>query len=177
MTSVPSLGTKRICPVCGARFYDLNKHPATCPKCGHSYDPTQPVRARRAKRVTEEAHDDVLVQHMNKAKAPPRAKNPAKAKGAEEEAFEDLDAGGEATEALEELEELDDIEALEELEDIEEEDEEELAEDIALEDDAAAESLIDTVDITEEAVEEEEEDHPPAKLGKPGKSGKKPGKK
>ena len=29
----PDLGKKLTCPSCGARFYDLNKSPATCPKC------------------------------------------------------------------------------------------------------------------------------------------------
>lgn len=29
----PELGTKRLCAHCGARFYDLNRAPATCPKC------------------------------------------------------------------------------------------------------------------------------------------------
>ncbi len=44
------LGSKRVCEACGAKFYDLNKNPATCPKCGHSFDPmasataAQPVR-------------------------------------------------------------------------------------------------------------------------------------
>ena len=27
------LGTKRLCPNCGAKFYDLNKDPIVCPKC------------------------------------------------------------------------------------------------------------------------------------------------
>jgi len=27
------LGTKRLCASCGAKFYDLNKDPITCPKC------------------------------------------------------------------------------------------------------------------------------------------------
>jgi len=30
----PELGTKRVCVACGARFYDLTKFPAVCPKCG-----------------------------------------------------------------------------------------------------------------------------------------------
>ena len=30
----PELGTKRLCLSCGAKFYDLNRDPATCPKCG-----------------------------------------------------------------------------------------------------------------------------------------------
>ena len=28
------LGTKRLCANCGAKFYDLNKDPIHCPKCG-----------------------------------------------------------------------------------------------------------------------------------------------
>ena len=31
------LGTKRTCPNCAARFYDLIKDPITCPKCGTSF--------------------------------------------------------------------------------------------------------------------------------------------
>ncbi|HMT14093.1 MAG TPA: TIGR02300 family protein, partial [Aestuariivirga sp.] len=31
------LGTKRTCPSCAARFYDLLKNPITCPKCGVSF--------------------------------------------------------------------------------------------------------------------------------------------
>ncbi len=31
------LGTKRTCPSCAARFYDLLKSPILCPKCGTSF--------------------------------------------------------------------------------------------------------------------------------------------
>ena len=31
------LGTKRTCPSCGARFYDLLKNPIVCPKCAVSF--------------------------------------------------------------------------------------------------------------------------------------------
>ncbi len=31
------LGTKRTCPSCSARFYDLLKNPIICPKCGVSF--------------------------------------------------------------------------------------------------------------------------------------------
>ena len=31
------LGTKRTCPSCAARFYDLLKTPIQCPKCGTSF--------------------------------------------------------------------------------------------------------------------------------------------
>lgn len=31
------LGTKRTCPSCGSKFYDLLKSPIICPKCGVSF--------------------------------------------------------------------------------------------------------------------------------------------
>ncbi|NBR51687.1 MAG: TIGR02300 family protein [Alphaproteobacteria bacterium] len=45
----PKLGTKRVCEACGAKFYDLNKSPAVCPKCGHVYDPTLRRRLKKKK--------------------------------------------------------------------------------------------------------------------------------
>ena len=36
-----NLGVKRICDSCDGRFYDFNKAPITCPKCGHSVDPVE----------------------------------------------------------------------------------------------------------------------------------------
>jgi len=35
------LGTKRICPECGAKFYDLARNPAICPMCQNSFDPSE----------------------------------------------------------------------------------------------------------------------------------------
>ncbi|MGB5948718.1 MAG: TIGR02300 family protein [Parvibaculum sp.] len=49
--SKPELGTKRDCPSCGAKFYDLNKSPAVCPKCKHEFVPDAGAKARRAKPV------------------------------------------------------------------------------------------------------------------------------
>jgi len=34
----PELGTKRVCTNCSARYYDLNKTPITCPKCGAPFE-------------------------------------------------------------------------------------------------------------------------------------------
>src|SRR5215467_11016263 len=42
----PELGTKRLCAHCGARFYDLNHAPATCPKCGTAFEAAAAVTAR-----------------------------------------------------------------------------------------------------------------------------------
>ncbi len=65
------LGTKRACPSCSARFYDLEKRPIECPKCGFSYEPEalfkqrrrQPepagvVRAKETEDEEEEEEDD-----------------------------------------------------------------------------------------------------------------------
>ncbi len=51
------LGDKQVCPSCGAKFYDLRKRPATCPKCAAIFDPAEEgVRVKRGRsRVT--AHD------------------------------------------------------------------------------------------------------------------------
>ena len=45
----PELGTKQICPNCQAKFYDLGRRPAHCPKCAHEFDPDEAVRNRRAR--------------------------------------------------------------------------------------------------------------------------------
>jgi uncharacterized protein (TIGR02300 family) len=36
------LGTKCTCAGCGQRFYDLNKTPGVCPKCGVEQPPEKP---------------------------------------------------------------------------------------------------------------------------------------
>ncbi|HEY8381411.1 MAG TPA: TIGR02300 family protein [Microvirga sp.] len=41
----PELGLKRQCMSCGAKFYDLNKDPAACPKCGTVFQATALSRA------------------------------------------------------------------------------------------------------------------------------------
>ncbi len=41
------LGQKRVCVACGARFYDLLRVPASCPKCG-TEQPLDVPRPRRS---------------------------------------------------------------------------------------------------------------------------------
>lgn len=43
----PELGTKRVCVSCSAKFFDLTKQPAICPKCGTEQPAEQP-RLKRA---------------------------------------------------------------------------------------------------------------------------------
>ncbi len=50
----PELGTKRVCVSCGARFYDLTRQPAVCPKCSTEQPAEQPRLRRAAGNVMEE---------------------------------------------------------------------------------------------------------------------------
>ncbi len=47
----PEWGTKRICPSCGARYYDLRKDPPTCPTCAAEFDPEALLKSRRARPI------------------------------------------------------------------------------------------------------------------------------
>jgi hypothetical protein len=74
-------GTKRQCPKCGERFYDLNKpFPLTCIECGHTFEPEmllkskQPlpeddaVKARKvvkAKAADDDVADDLLDEDLD----------------------------------------------------------------------------------------------------------------
>jgi uncharacterized protein (TIGR02300 family) len=66
----PELGLKRQCMSCGAKFYDLNKDPAVCPKCGAAYQATAmsraaaPVVARAAAPDEDEAEIEAVGPEM-----------------------------------------------------------------------------------------------------------------
>jgi uncharacterized protein (TIGR02300 family) len=45
----PEWGTKRICPSCGARYYDLMRDPVVCPKCSTPFDAEAFLKARRSR--------------------------------------------------------------------------------------------------------------------------------
>jgi uncharacterized protein (TIGR02300 family) len=66
----PELGTKQICPNCQAKFYDLGKRPAHCPKCATEFDPDEAVRNRRVRARTivpeaEEVEDQVVAKESD----------------------------------------------------------------------------------------------------------------
>lgn len=56
------LGTKRTCTACSAKFYDLEKDPIVCPKCGATFDLASLVRAAKpvaaASAVRAQADED-----------------------------------------------------------------------------------------------------------------------
>ena len=53
--SKEELGLKRLCASCGAKFYDLNRDPITCPKCGAVYSDEASVVNTPVKAVEPEA--------------------------------------------------------------------------------------------------------------------------
>ena len=77
----PELGTKRVCVACGARFYDLQKTPAICPKCGTE----QPAEAPRTRRGGGNVVED------KRPKKPPVADDTdVEVEAVEDEAEEDV---------------------------------------------------------------------------------------
>lgn len=151
-----NLGLKRNCVACAAKFYDLGKNPAKCPKCGTVNDVNIVSRRRgRAKAVVAADLDDPLLKEKAKMETrQAKAKKPVKEiEGVDLDAFEDIEplAGEDDIEEIEE----DDMETLESLEEIEEGDEDDLEEGLE-EAEMGDEVLID--DINEEEEEEEDED-------------------
>ena len=52
------LGAKRQCQNCGAKFFDMNKDPIVCPKCGTIFHGV--ARAERAAAKVEVEEDEVI---------------------------------------------------------------------------------------------------------------------
>ncbi len=161
MSKTDIIGRKRICSSCSAKFYDLGKNPAACPKCKTMNDINAQVRVRRkSKAVVEVDNDDPLIKQKAKQDAKQKNKRvPQEIEGVDLEEFDDVELA-DSEDEIEEIEEVDDIEDIEDLEELEDvEPEEEMDDDIVLDDD----SLIDEIDDeeAEEFEEEEEEEEAP----------------
>ncbi len=99
----PELGTKRVCVNSAAKFYDLGKVPAVCPKCDTEQPAEQPRIRRGGGNVAEEKRRAkvIPVPGTDEAEAEPEA--------AEDEAVEDVlddaaDLDDEDPEAIAEVE-------------------------------------------------------------------------
>ncbi len=56
----PELGSKRQCQSCAAKFFDMNRDPIICPKCGATFQAAAVTRAApRAVVADDEADADV----------------------------------------------------------------------------------------------------------------------
>ncbi len=57
----PEWGTKRSCPKCGTRFYDLGKDsPVTCINCGNIWDPEPVLKSKQPLPYEEVAPQKVV---------------------------------------------------------------------------------------------------------------------
>lgn len=65
------LGTKRICPNCAAKFYDLGRNPVECPKCGHSFVPEVD---RKPSKASAKVAKTTVAAATKDAPPPPEAK-------------------------------------------------------------------------------------------------------
>ncbi len=115
----PEWGSKRICPSCGTRYYDLMREPVICPKCSTPFDPEAFLKSRRArpappveKEIEPVGADEVDNDHETE-----------EADAAEEEAVPLEEAEEEDEELLEDASELgeDEDDMAEVIENVEEE--------------------------------------------------------
>ena len=154
----PALGAKRTCPSCTANFYDLNKTPAVCPKCKHSFDPALQVKAKK-KLVRKSGKDEeAIAQKLDLAAKKAEAQKKKKSRDDSDEAAHDI----------EEMDELDDIDGLSELEGASDEaiNEDDADDETILEDMSdGANALVDNVEEeeTQALVDEIEEEQVEAK--------------
>jgi len=101
----PDLGTKRLCANCSAKFYDLNKVPILCPKCGTVYEvavvtrptrpepaaPRPPAPVEQAPAVPEPQEVETVSLEEADAEAQGGAKKPAPAEAEVEEEEVEMD--------------------------------------------------------------------------------------
>ena len=132
----PDLGTKRVCPSCASRFYDLQKRPIECPKCAFTFEPEALLKQRRT-RVPEPVAKP----------APVVVADDEEVEEAEDEEMEE-----EATEGEDEAEEAEAPEVVEEAPVETEDAESEDGEPVAAEDTAESE------DDFEDEIEDEDEE-------------------
>src|SRR5882672_9668505 len=79
----PDLGTKRVCPSCAARFYDLQKRPIECPKCAFAFEPEMLLKQRRT-RVPEPVKPVVVAEAESEEGEPAAAGETTEAEFEEE---------------------------------------------------------------------------------------------
>ncbi|MBB5694318.1 TIGR02300 family protein [Muricoccus pecuniae] len=91
--ALAELGLKRTCVACGARFYDLTKNPAVCPKCGTE----QPAEQPRARRAAAPLPEEKV------------RKRPAAVEGADTDEVEVDDADADVAEDTDDLDEDEDL--------------------------------------------------------------------
>ncbi len=163
-----ALGEKRACPKCDAKFYDLNKNPAVCPKCSHSYNPLEEAKPKRiaGKKRVEELRDKNEIAALDEKQKRPKILRDDELGDIDLSGFDDVDVAvigdDDALEHLEDDAMGGDIESLSELEDREQNEEraglDESEDDITdLDELEEMDTLMDKI-VLDEEVDEDEED-------------------
>jgi uncharacterized protein (TIGR02300 family) len=125
-------GTKRLCPNCGTRYYDMRHDPIVCPRCGAAFDPEALLKTRRtraaAPAMVEPAAEDEIEPDLGGEEVPASEDADAEAapaEGGEEEGEEGDESDEEEEEVLEDASELgeDEDDMAEVIENVDDEDE------------------------------------------------------
>ena len=82
----PEWGSKHVCQSCGTKYYDLQKSPIVCPKCGAEFDPDALLKSRKGRSLSASKAEEAEAAKLKAKKA---AEAKAKAKAAEEEEADD----------------------------------------------------------------------------------------
>ena len=88
----PELGSKRLCASCGAKFYDLNKTPITCPKCGTPFEVVPVTTQPRPDKRAASREPEVEAEEVQGAELISLEEADAEAQGKQAEAAEDVEA-------------------------------------------------------------------------------------
>ena len=67
------LGTKWTCGSCEVRFYDLNRTPTTCPKCGQIQEELDPEATKARKPTRKKSTRKKTTKKATKARKEPKA--------------------------------------------------------------------------------------------------------
>lgn len=152
-----TLGEKRLCPSCGAKFYDLGKKPAKCPKCAHAFNPDAEAAAKPKKgkgRRVEDFKDDKAAKKKKKV-----TPTDDELGGLDLSQFGDVEEAADAGGEIEEIDTLGDDDNIESLSDLEErERDEDSVDGDENDEESLMEGLEDSADILDEPVDEEEFD-------------------
>jgi uncharacterized protein (TIGR02300 family) len=107
-------GTKRLCPNCGTRYYDMHHDPIVCPRCGAAFDPEALLKTRRTRTpvpavVAPVAEEEIEPDLGAEEVTPPGDAEvlPIEAEGEEEEEGEEVE--GEEEEEEEVLEDASEL--------------------------------------------------------------------
>jgi uncharacterized protein (TIGR02300 family) len=90
----PEWGTKRTCPKCATRFYDLTKdEPVTCIECGYAWNP-EPVLKSKQPLPFEVVKADQQKDNADLAGAPEEDLDLVEPEDEEPSADDEVDLGG-----------------------------------------------------------------------------------